>query len=235
MSDDDPDARKLVIEVKVARALQALDEGKTDLAAEDLATLRDQNPDSAAVRLGLARAQITRRDAAGALVELQKAVQLDPKDAEAQYQLGYVQHTMKQSAAAAVPAFEQAVALAPGNTLYRTSLGAALMDAGQADRAVAELAKVTATEGYTGWQAWFYLGAAQLKAGRYKDAVPALQKALAAKPDNAQAEAFLAWSYFGLKDAANFKAHGAKARSLGHKDPQLFERLAKVEAGQPIK
>ena len=134
-----------------------------------------------------------------------------------------------------LPEPPQAVALEPGNTLFRTSLGSALTDAGQLDRAVEELAKVTATEGYGGWQAWYYLGAAQLKASRFKEAAAALEKALAVKPDNAQAEAFLAWSYFGLKDAANFKAHGAKARSLGYKDAQLFDRLAKVEAGQAIK
>jgi tetratricopeptide (TPR) repeat protein len=235
MSEDDAEAKELVVEVKVARSLQDLGAGQTDLAVQELTQLRDQNPESAAVRLGLGRAQIARRDAAAALAELQKAVELEPKNAEAQYQLGYVQHVMTQAAAAAVPPFEKAVALEPGNTLFRTSLGAALMDAGQADRAVEELTKVTDADGYSGWQAWFYLGAAQLKASRFKEAAAALEKSLAAKPDNAQAEAFLAWSYFGLKDAANFKIHGAKARSLGHKEPALFDRLAKVEAGQAIK
>jgi len=235
MSEDDPEAKQLVVEVKVARSLQDLGAGQSDLAVQELTQLRDQNPESAAVRLGLGRALVARRDAAAALVELQKAVELDPRNAEAQYQLGYVQHVMKQAAAAAVPPFEKAVALEPGNTLFRTSLGAALMDAGQVDRAVEELTKVTGTEGYSGAQAWFYLGAAQLKAGRFKEAAAALEKSLAVKPGNAQAEAFLAWSYFGLKDAENFKVHGAKARSLGHKEPALFDRLAKVEAGQPIK
>ena len=235
MAENDAEAKQLLVEVRVARSLQDLGAGQTDLAVQDLTQLRDQNPDSAAVRLGLGRAQIVRRDAAAALAELQKAVELDPKNAEAQYQLGYVQHVMKQAAAAAVPPYEKAVALEPGNTLFRTSLGAALMDAGQADRAVEELTKVTGTEGYAGAQAWFYLGAAQLKASRFKEAAAALEKSLAVKPDNAQAEAFLAWSYFGLKDAANFKTHGAKARGLGHKEPALFDRLAKVEAGQAIK
>ena len=235
MAENDPEAKELVVEVRVARSLQDLGAGQTDLAVQDLTQLRDQNPESAAVRLGLGRAQIARRDAAAALAELQKAVEIDPKNADAQYQLGYVQHVMKQAAAAAVPPYEKAVALEPGNTLFRTSLGAALMDAGQADRAVEELTKVTGTEGYAGAQAWFYLGAAQLKASRFKEAAAALEKSLAVKPDNAQAEAFLAWSYFGLKDAANFKTHGAKARGLGHKEPALFDRLAKVEAGQAIK
>ncbi len=235
MAENDPVAKELVVEVRVARSLQDLGAGQTDLAVQDLTQLRDQNPESAAVRLGLGRAQVARRDAAAALAELQKAVEIEPKNAEAQYQLGYVHHVMKQAAAAAVPPFEKAAALEPGNTLFRTSLGAALMDAGQGDRAVEELTKVTGTEGYAGAQAWFLLGAAQLKASRYKEAAAALEKSLAVKPGNAQAEAFLAWSYFGLKDAANFKAHGAKARSLGHKEPALFDRLAKVEAGQDIK
>ncbi len=235
MSENDPDAQELVTETKVARALQDLAGGQTDLAVQDLTQLRDQNPNSAAVRLGLGRAQIARRDADAALAELQKAVEIDPRNAEAQYQLGYVYHVMKQNPASAVSAFEKAAAAEPGNNLFRTSLGSALTDAGQLDRAVQELARVTGSEGYTGWQAWFSLGTAHLKANRFKDAAAALEKAVERKADNAQAEAFLAWSYFGLKDAESFKAHGAKARRLGYKDAQLFDRLTRVEAGEAIK
>jgi tetratricopeptide (TPR) repeat protein len=235
MAETDPDAQALVIEVKVARALSDLGSGQTDLAVQDLTQLRDQNPGSAAVRLGLGRAQIARRDADAALAELQKAVELDPKNAEAQYQLGYVFQVLKQNAASAVGPFGKAVEAEPGNALFRTSLGSALLGAGQTDRAVEELTKVTAADGYSGFQAWFYLGAAQLKAGRFKEAVGALEKSLAAKPGNAEAEAYLAWAYFGLKDATGFKAHGAKARTLGWKDAALLDRLTKVEAGQAIK
>ena len=235
MAENDPEAQKLVVEVKVARALEELAQGQTDLAVQDLTALRDQSPDAAAVRLGLGRAQIARRDGSAALVELQKAVELDPKSAEAQYQLGYVQLNMKANAAGAVGPLGQAAALQPANNQFRTDYGAALMQAGQLDKAVEELTKVTSSEGYSGSQAWLYLGAAHLQASRYKEAVAALEKSLAAKAGNAQAEAYLAWAYFGLKDAANFKAHGASARKLGYKDPQLLDRLTKVEAGQPIK
>lgn len=235
MAENDPEAQKLVTEVKVARALEALGQGQIDLAVQDLTTLRDQDPNSASVRLGLGRAQIARRDAAAALVELQKAVELDPKNAEAQYQLGYVQLNMKANAAGAVAPLGAAVALQPANNQFRTDYGAALMQSGQLDKAVAELTKVTSSDGYSGSQAWLYLGAAHLQASRYKEAVPALEKSLAAKAGNAQAEAYLAWAYFGLKDANNFKLHGASARKLGYKDPQLLDRLTKVEAGQAIK
>ena len=63
MAENDPEAQALVVEVKVARALQDVGAGQTDLAVQDLTQLRDQNPNSAAVRLGLGRAQIARRDA----------------------------------------------------------------------------------------------------------------------------------------------------------------------------
>ena len=235
MAENDPEAKELVVEVRVARSLQDVSAGQIDLAVQDLTQLRDQNPGSAVVRLGLGRAQIARRDADAALAELQKAVEIDPKNAEAQYQLGYVQQVMKQNPGAAVPPFEKAVEAEPGNAMFRTSLGSALLGAGQTDRAVEQLTKVTSAEGYSGWQAWFYLGAAQLKASRFKEAASALEKSLAAKPDNAEAEAYLAWSCFGLKDAEGFKAHGALARKLGWKDAALLDRLAKVEAGQAIK
>ena len=53
--------------------------------------------------------------------------------------------------------------------------------------------------------------------------------------DSALAQAYLGWSYFGLKDAESFKKYAGKARSLGWKDPQLLERLKRVESGEPIK
>ena len=49
----------------MASALQSLAQGQTDLAVSDLTQLRDKNPDSVAVRLGLAKAQVARRDVRG--------------------------------------------------------------------------------------------------------------------------------------------------------------------------
>jgi hypothetical protein len=48
-------------------------------------------------------------------------------------------------------------------------------------------------------------------------------------------EAYLAWSHFGLKDAAAFKLHGGKARSLGHKEATLLQYLTRIEGGEAIK
>ncbi len=235
MADNDPEAKALVVEVKVARALQALSEGQTDLALSDLTQLRDQEPNSVAVRLGLGRAQMARRDSAQALAELQKAVELEPKNAEAQYQLGMVQMMMKGNPAAAVAPFEQAVSLEPGNETYQTSLGVALAGAQQPDRAVAILTKLTALPAYEKPEGYAALGQAYVQLKRYKDALPALEKATSLAPGNAQAWATLGWACFGLKDAARFKEAAGKARSLGYKEPTLLAYLKRIEAGEPIK
>ena len=235
MSENDPDAQNLVMEVKVAGALDALRHGQADLAVQDLTRLRDENPESAEVRVGLARAQIARRDAGAALTELQKAVELDPKRAEAFYQLGYVHLMMKGDAAGAIEPLEKAVSLDPGNATYLTSLGTALGGAQQFDRAIDVLTKVTATPGYDKAEGFLSLGQAYVNTKRYTEAMAALQKATELVPDNAQAWATLGWAYFGLKDADKFKVAAGKARSLGYKEPTLLKYLERVEAGEAIK
>ncbi len=235
MSENDPEAQKLVLEVKVARALQALGEGQTDLAIEDLTQLRDQHPDSAAIRIGLARAQVARRDGAGALAELQKAVEFDPKSADAQYQLGFVWQTLKQNPASAVAPFEKAVAIEPGNPTYVTALGVALAAARQFDRALDVLTKATGMPGYQNADGYLALGQAYVNLKRYKDAVPPLERATSLAPQSNQAWATLGWAYFGLKDAPKFKETAGKARSLGYKEPTLLTYLQRIEAGEPIK
>ena len=235
MAENDPDAARVAQEATVAKALAYLAQNQPDLAIQDLTALRDQHPDLALARVGLGRAYAAKRQVDLAVVELKKAVELDPSSAEAQYQLGYVQHMLKRDAASAVGSYEKAVAAEPGNLEYRTQLGAALAAANQPDRAVAELTKVTSAPGYDKADAWIYLGQAQLGAKHYKDAIAALEKASAIAPDNVQVETFLAWSYFGLKDSKNFVEHGRKAKALGQKEATLLGYLARIEAGEPIK
>jgi tetratricopeptide (TPR) repeat protein len=234
LAEGDAEAKALVQEVGVAQALAYVATNQPDLAIQELNRLREQQ-DSPQVRVGLARAYIAKRQADPALAELQKAVELDPNNAEAQYQLGFVQHMLKRNAAAAVPAYEKAVAAEPANADYRTQLGAALAAANQAGRAVDELGKVTATPGYNKADAWIYLGQANLVGKRYKEAIAALEKASTLAPSNPQVETFLAWSYFGLKDSKNFVDHGRKAKALGQTDGTLLDYLARVEKGEPIK
>jgi len=235
ISENDPDAQRLVQEVTVARGVELLAANRVDEAVQELTRLRDQNPGSALARTGLARALIAKRQPDLALAELQKAVESDPAFAEAHFRTGYVHHVLKRAAAAGLPHLEKAVAADPGNAEYRTQLGAALIDLKQFDRAATELARATSGAGQGRAEGWIYLGAAQLGGKRYKDAVAALRKAAALAADNPQVEAYLAWSYFGLKDSKAFVTHAGRARALGHKEPTLLEYLARVEKGEPIK
>jgi tetratricopeptide (TPR) repeat protein len=234
IAEGNPEAALVAEETTVARALEYIAANKPDFAVQDLTKLRDASPSSVPVRVGLARALIAKRQTDAAIVELQKAVELSPASAEAHYQLGLAQHKHKQNAAAAVASLEKAAAADPANPDYRISLGAALVDAKQYDRAIAELTPVTRSAP-TRPEGWIYLGAAHLQEKSYKEAIAALDKAAALAPTNAQVEAFLAWSHFGLKDAAGFKLHGGKARALGHKEATLLQYLTRIEGGELIK
>jgi tetratricopeptide (TPR) repeat protein len=237
LAEHDAEAQLLQQQVTIAKALGYVAQGQPDLAVQDLTALRDRNPGLAEARVGLARALVAKRQFDEALGELKKAAELKPDLAEAHYQLGYVSYAFKGDAAGAIPALEKAVAADPGNVEYRTYLGAALGDAkvGQVDRAVAELKKVAESPGYTRAEAWIYMGRAYLTAKKYKDAIAPLEKAASLAPQSPDAFASLAWSYFGLKDAENFKKAGGKARSLGYQEKTLLDYLRRVEGGEPIK
>jgi Flp pilus assembly protein TadD len=235
MAENDPEAQALVVEVRVAGALSLLAAGQADLAVSDLMQLRDKSPESVPVRLGLAKAQIARRDVAGALAELQKAVELEPKNAEAQYQLGYLLMRMKGDAASAVAPFQKAAALEPSNTAYATALGSALVGAQQFAPAIDVLTRLIAQPDYNRPDGFVSLGQAYVQGKRYKEALPVLEKATSLAPDNADAWASLGWAYFGLKNAAKFKETAGKARALGYKEPTLLAYLKRIEGGETIK
>ncbi|MGE0455295.1 MAG: tetratricopeptide repeat protein [Vicinamibacteria bacterium] len=234
MSEGDAEAASLVTEVAVARALVQVKAGQADLAVVELGALRDKEPESASVRYGLGHAMVARRDVDGGLAELRKAVELDPQLSEAQFELGQALYALKGDPAGAIAPLELAVAAEPANPRYRALLGGALAGAQRFDRAVEELSKVVAAPEPPP-EAWLYLGVAQLGASRFKEGAEALEKAAALLPQSAEAQAYLAWCYFGLKDAPGFKKAGAAARKLGYKDPQLLDRLKRVEAGEAIK
>jgi tetratricopeptide (TPR) repeat protein len=228
MAENDPSAQALVLEVKVARALQELRGGNQALAEQDLTQLRGENPDSPEVRLGLARAQLERGDVDAAIVELTKTTELDPENAEAHFELGQVQLKRKADPAAAVSPLEKAASLDPGSATYLTAYGTALVGAQEFDKAVETLTTATALPGYKSAEGLFSLGQALVQLKKYTDAIPVLEKASALAPDAAPIWATLAWAHFGLKDADNFKKAAAKAKGLGYAEPTLLNYLQEL-------
>ncbi|MBN2371428.1 MAG: tetratricopeptide repeat protein [Vicinamibacteria bacterium] len=235
LAEGDPEAKALTRKVTVAKALMYIKNNESELAIQDLTAFCEQNPDSVEGHIGLARAQIAQNQIEAAGASLQKAVALDAANAEAHFYLGHIEHAHKRNANGALSAYEQAVSLEPGNDEYRINLGAVLSELGQNDRAVTELTRVVEGSGAQRADAWIYLGGAHLNAKRYKDAVAALEKGLALAPEVPLGNAYIAWAYLGLKDAANFKKYGAKARALGYKDKDFLSRLTGVERGEPIR
>jgi tetratricopeptide (TPR) repeat protein len=243
IAENDPEAQGLVESTAIARALGDIQQNKANLALQDLTQLLQQHPDSAPAHVGMARALMAMRKPVEAKAELDKALALGPNLADAHFQLGYLQHVLNGDAAAALDPYRKAVELDPDNVDYRINLGAVLSQLGGGqkknkaylDEAVELLDGVVKGAGAGRADAWIYLGGAYLAADRFQEAVTALDKALALAPDVQVANAYMAWAYFGLKDEANFKKFGIKARELGYNDAKFLDNLKHIEAGEEIK
>jgi len=109
-----------------------------------------------------------------AIVEFQKAIDLDPKLAAAFLDLGEV-FIEKHDYAAAVPPLERALELSPNIDGGNQLLGYALLAQGYASEAIPHLEKAHDAD---------VLGIALLEAGRLQEAVTVLQKAVAKNPDD---------------------------------------------------
>jgi len=143
LAEEDADTRKLATDVGIAKALAEAQKGGATFAIQDLKTLLEANPRSSDLHVGLARVYLVQRDATNAAAELKEALTLAPNNAEAHFQLGYLNHLYKKDAAASLPDLEKAVELAPDDLEYRAHLGAVLAELQKLDRAETELQKVT--------------------------------------------------------------------------------------------
>jgi tetratricopeptide (TPR) repeat protein len=238
---DEAAATQLVNEVKIARAVDDVRNGRANLAIDDLKQLREEQPRSVEVRVGLAKAYVENREIDAAVAELNKTIEMAPDSAEAYFQLGLIQQDVKKNSAAALTAYQKASALDPQNVSYCIRLGNLLAAQGQAAQAVAELTKVVEGPGANNGEAWTYLIGAHLSAQKYKDAATTGEKALAiigeapeARPLRALACGYLGWAYLNLGDADNFKKYGAMARDLGYDNKDFLDRLRRVEGGEAL-
>lgn len=235
MAETDVEARQLRDECAVAKALQLAGKGQASYALPELERLIAESTQPATLWVGVGRVRVLQRQAPEALAALAKAVEAEPSLAPAHYWTGYTHHMLKQDSGAALPHYEKAVQLSPDAAEYRTQLGSVLLNLGQFDRAAAELGRATASPGYKNAEGFMFLGAAELGAKRYPEALAALGRAAALAPDNVQIETFMAWACFGQKDAPGFMEHARKAKALGQKDARLLDYLARVEKGEAIK
>ncbi len=122
---------------------------------------------------------------AAAMTEWQKALELDPGDAKANFNLG-IALTRKGKLDEAIPHFQKAVEVNPYFAQAHNNLGIALAEKGKVEEAIAHFQKAVEIEpAYA--DAYNNLGAALLQSGKVDEAIPPFQRAVEINPDFADA------------------------------------------------
>ena len=120
-----------------------------------------------------------------AITHYQKALQINPDNAEAHYNLGNVL-LKKGSVDEAITHYQKALQINPDYAEAHNNLGNALLQKGSVDEAIAHYQKaLQINPDYA--EAHYNLGNALLQKGRVDEAITHYQKALQIKPGNAKA------------------------------------------------
>ncbi len=160
---------------------------------ERVVPLREQvaaKPRDAEARRGLVAALMDLHMWTDADREARDGVATLPEDPELNRLAGEIA-AYRGDAAGATPYLRKAADLAPDSAAQRTRLGHHLLDLGQTEDAIRELARAQASDS-SHWQASYWLGQALLRAERWSEALPALERVLSLRPDLASDEELLA-------------------------------------------
>jgi tetratricopeptide (TPR) repeat protein len=128
---------------------------------------------------------VKKKQYAAALAEWEKALELDPGDAKANYNYG-LGLTRAGRLDEAIPHFEKAVEADPRFAEAYNNLGIVRVQKGRVDEAIQYFQKSVQLEPDYG-DAHNNLGAALLQSGRFEEAIPHFQKAVEVIPDFADA------------------------------------------------
>lgn len=127
-----------------------------------------------------------------ALAEWKRAVDLDPEDGRAHYNLA-VSYDRSGQVEEAMREYRRSLEISPTNDAACTNLGAALVSQGKLDEAIEIFSRGAAINPSNG-RLQANLGAALLEKGRLNEAVSALQRALEVDPESADALNTLGWA-----------------------------------------
>jgi spermidine synthase len=169
-------------------------------------------------------------DPAGAVEQYRRALELDPLDVQAHYNLGTALADLGRSDEA-LARYREAVRLQPSHAQAQHNLGAALANRGRLDEAIEHFRRAAALapdRAITQHQ----LGRALGLAGRDAEALPALREAVRLAPGLAEPASDLAWLLAtspddALRDPEQALRLARRAAELGRgDDPLLFDTLA---------
>ncbi|MFZ0233258.1 MAG: rhomboid family intramembrane serine protease [Candidatus Acidiferrales bacterium] len=126
-----------------------------------------------------------------AIVEMKKALALEPQNVYAQLLVGDWL-LLQNSPASAIPYFEQARQLVPDAGAIRNNLALAYLGAGQPKAAENEISQMIGRSQVEPWETSFILGVAAEQNGNYQLAAQSLNSVVQVKPDFQQAREELA-------------------------------------------
>jgi arylsulfatase A-like enzyme/Tfp pilus assembly protein PilF len=180
----------------------ALHQKKWDEAAAQFRRCLDLNPNLDQAMTGLAHALLGLDNAAEARQWMDKALQYNPQNYRAWYELGAIE--TKTNPVAAAADFEKAVSIQPNFALLRRDFGMLRFEQKNYAEAIKQLSKAVDL-GVQEAPVYNFLGIAYSRTGRLQKAVDSYTKALKLDPDLAEAHLNLAYAYQRLnrkKDAA---------------------------------
>jgi len=167
---------------------------------------------------------VRRLDYTAAIPFLERATKGLPGNPDGWAFLGRAYHANRRYDEAA-EAYEKAVNLAPQNADYRATYGLILGLAGELDKGLAELQKVTSTPGYKDAAGWVNLGWIYRNLNKASESIAAYQKALQLDPKQEQAALGLGWAYQYTKDYDKAIAAYNQAMRIDPKDASADANL----------
>ncbi len=180
------------------------------------------------VRFYIGRGQLYAEQGQGelALADLEEAVKVAPRSAEAWFYLGVYRWRFRSDASGALAALKKAVELHP-NAWYATELGNVYFASGDREAAVAAYERAVTLSGRNAYT-WYSLGRAYQTLERWEEAASAYAEAVALEPQNAGLHATLAYAYeqAGKREDALAEYQAALALEPNHPEWQeAVERL----------
>jgi tetratricopeptide (TPR) repeat protein len=200
-------------QARLALIQAELNRGNRDAALAEAKKAAAEMPTSPDIQLLIGEMSVRKGDFAEALAFLEKAMKGLPGNSDGWALLGRSYHAVRRYDEAA-EAFGKAVELAPQNLNYRSTYGLILGQAGDLEKALAELQKVTGTPGYKDAAGWANLGWVFRNLNKPTESIAAYQKALELDPTQEQAALGLGWAYQYTKPPEYDKAIAAYERAI---------------------
>lgn len=191
-----PDPAAVALNNTLAEAQAALDRGDFVTAASDYQSYLDKKPDDAAVHFQLGYALTGLKKLDGARVQYQKAIDLNPKMAEAYLNLGLT--LLDSNPSAAIAPLQKATELLPNQERAKFALAVAYDRASKPGLAIEQYQAAEKLDAKN-FETHLALGRLLLSAGRAAHAEPEFRAAIEVQKDSVPAHAGLVQSLTAQK------------------------------------